>query len=64
MNPIAMLVLGASYGYLAGNPMARKSLIKQFIKLSGMAVDGLNKQGEKNVQATNAPMEQPKLSKD
>lgn len=64
MNPIGMLFVGAAYGYLAGNPNARIAALKQFQKLSGAAIDGLNKQGEKYVQKPDAPIEPPEQQQD
>lgn len=59
MNSISVLFLGAICGYLSGNPQAREITFKQIQKLSGMAIDGLNKQGVNNVQSTNAHIKEP-----
>lgn len=53
MNPIP-LIFAAGYGYLAGNPAARKAAFNEIKKLSGMVVDGLNKQGDGYVPKSKA----------
>lgn len=45
MNPIGALIIGTAWGFFAGNPDARYMALTQLQKLSGMAIDGLNKQG-------------------
>lgn len=55
MNPILMLFAGAAYGYLAGNPPARIAVSKQMQRLSGMAIDTLNRQGEADVPTEEQP---------
>lgn len=52
MNPLA-LIIAAGYGYLAGNPEARKSTIEGVQRIIGWGVDALNKTGESNVPAPN-----------
>lgn len=57
LNPIATFFLGVGYCYLAENPIARKKLITQLQKLSGMAIDTLNKQGDESVPEPEPPQE-------
>lgn len=64
MNPIGVLTIGALCGYLAGNPPARAATFAQLQKLSGMAIDSLNKQGGNNVQYNTTPPEEPEQSDD
>lgn len=45
MNPIAVLLIGAGYGYLAGNPTARKNFFNSVANLGGRGIDALNNMG-------------------
>lgn len=56
---IAGITLGATYGYIFGNPYTRDMAMKQMQKFSGTVVESLSKQGDENVQDTEAPTEQP-----
>lgn len=58
-NSILMLLVGTVYGYLAGNEPARLAAGRQLQKLSGMAIDSLNRQGESHVQPSDEADEQP-----
>lgn len=64
MTPIAILFLGAACGYLTGNPAARDTTLKQLQKLTGMAIDGLNKQGGNYVPTPISPVEKPEQQND
>lgn len=64
MNSIAILFLGAACGYLSGNPNARNTTLKQLQKLTGMAIDGLNKQGGNYVPKTDETIKQPEQPND
>lgn len=45
MNPIGLLILGAAYGFLAGNPKARTQTSSALQKIAGMAIDALTNKG-------------------
>ena len=42
MNPLAALLIGAGYGYLAADPAARKKLFKIIQSATAKGVDALN----------------------
>lgn len=52
MDPVGLLILGAAYGFLAGNPKAREQAFQGVKKLAGMGIDALNKGGETIVPKT------------
>lgn len=58
VSPIMAFALGAGYMYLIENEKARHALTGGLQKLSGMALDSLTKQGDKN--ATTEKPEKPK----
>ena len=45
MNPITALLIGAGYGYLSGNPSARKQVINGLTVLGNKCIDALNASG-------------------
>lgn len=55
VTPIVTFFLGAGYIYLIENEKARHALSGGLQKLSGMAIDSLTKQGDKDAATTEEP---------
>lgn len=52
MGPMGSLILGMSYGFLAGNPKVRKQAFQSMKKIAGLGIDALNKGGADDVPKT------------
>lgn len=57
LNPFTAFLLGGGVIHFVENEKARAMLFKQIQTLSGMAIDGLNKQGGNNVPKPEPPQQ-------